>query len=44
MVSGNGELWAANLHTGQLGRLLPDFRMEHYAGWHRNIYRIPVTR
>lgn len=29
-VSGNGELWAANLETGELERLLPDFRMEHY--------------
>jgi len=27
MVSGNGELWAANLTNGQVGRLLPGFRM-----------------
>jgi serine/threonine protein kinase/Tol biopolymer transport system component len=27
----SGELWAANLETGQVGRLLPDFVMEHYS-------------
>ena len=30
-VSGNGELWTANLETDQLERLLPDLRMEHYS-------------
>ena len=29
-VSGAGELWTANLETGQRERLLPDFRMAHY--------------
>jgi hypothetical protein len=27
----SGELWAANLETGEAGRLLPDFVMEHYS-------------
>src|SRR5262249_25161175 len=27
----SGELWAANLETGQRERLLPDFLMEHYS-------------
>ena len=30
-TSGNGELWTANLATGQLERLLPDLGMEHYS-------------
>jgi Tol biopolymer transport system component/predicted Ser/Thr protein kinase len=29
-VSGHGDLWVANLETGQTERLLPDFRMAHY--------------
>jgi eukaryotic-like serine/threonine-protein kinase len=31
MGSVKGELWAANLETGRLDRLLPEFQMEHYS-------------
>jgi eukaryotic-like serine/threonine-protein kinase len=30
-INGSGELWAANLETAQLERLLPDVPMEHYS-------------
>jgi eukaryotic-like serine/threonine-protein kinase len=30
-VSGKGELWAANIETGKLERLLPELQMEHYS-------------